>query len=86
MLIAWGLREFHYILPSGEQALVVSILCDTGDGPQEVLRLPGSAVARIRAMLAEVEARHPTLVGEVKPITREVLGTVAADPDKAKLN
>ena len=48
---------------TGNTALLVEILRDSGTGFQPVCKLHGHEVAPLRAFLQRVEAEHPTLVG-----------------------
>ena len=80
-----GIRMYDITYPTGERFLVVAFLV----GGEEVLRIPGAYVSRLRALLQRVEADHAGRTGSaegVEEIPRETVFSGGTDPGKATLN
>ncbi|HXU01545.1 MAG TPA: hypothetical protein VN903_11160 [Polyangia bacterium] len=80
-----GIRVYDYRLPDGTQLLVVGVVFDG----EELTRLPGPWVSRLRALLQKVEAEYPGRTGTdegIDAVQKTQIASGRVSPGKESLN
>ena len=80
-----GIRMYDVKYLTGETHLIVAFVIND----EEVLRIPGEYVSRLRALLGKVEGAYPGRTGSaegVEEIAQEAVFAGGTDPTKVRLN
>lgn len=80
-----GIRIYDICAVDGETTLIVALVV----GGEEVLRIPGGYVSRLRALLGRVEAAYPGRTGSaegIEALPQTPVFSGGYDPGKATLN